>query len=417
MALPLPRVVADIGPGGGILGARNAINAFRQNQSAADYAPYTNYANAASKLAYSNMLPYQVQATVMSNPMMWMALKDDPQALRALMSNFKNSIPQGNNIFGDINLPKPQSMGQNPFSGGLFDMIKNIVTKGNPFVNQYPQNMAMQNQQGQNVMPQMPIQGQSQGQGSPLVPATQGGMQGILGKQTAPYVTAPYKPGSLIQDPNNPTGTISVPTNETTTAAQNAIAAVERVTPQLQELADAAAPFMSFEGKITNQIERFKNALNPASKNPGKLPTQYAKFNSLIQSAPESLVKSYGLRPTNETIERMQKVIEPYFGETPDQYKQRILKQLQSLKEEQGGVSKKTISQGFNLNENSPSSKVSTVNKKSWPANKEAVNENQLEGQALPAGTIWMIRPDGMKVPVHKSQESVAKNKYNFRGV
>lgn len=51
----------------------------------------------------------------------------------------------------------------------------------------------------------------------------------------------------------------------------------------------------------------------------------------------------------------------------------------------------------------------------SWPANKEAVNEKEVEGKTPPKGTIWMIRPDGMKVPVHKENVEHAINKYNYR--
>ena len=54
--LPLPRVVADVGPGGGIPTALNALNVLQgqgyANQIArsnAEYAPYTNYANAHAK--------------------------------------------------------------------------------------------------------------------------------------------------------------------------------------------------------------------------------------------------------------------------------------------------------------------------------------------------------------------------------
>lgn len=46
-----------------------------------------------------------------------------------------------------------------------------------------------------------------------------------------------------------------------------------------------------------------------------------------------------------------------------------------------------------------------------------AVNESDVEGQASPEGTIWMIRPDGMKVPVHKENVRIAVEKYKFKPV
>ena len=112
--------------------------------------------------------------------------------------------------------------------------------------------------------------------------------------------------------------------------------------------------------------ERGKNFLNPKSKHPGILPTQYAEYKSLIQSAPEALVKSYGLRPTNETIDRMQKVIEPIFGETKEQYKDRIIKQLESIKNEQIAISSKQLSHGFNVEGGKDSTKTPSSSSKKF---------------------------------------------------
>jgi hypothetical protein len=53
----------------------------------------------------------------------------------------------------------------------------------------------------------------------------------------------------------------------------------------------------------------------------------------------------------------------------------------------------------------------------SWPMNKDAINEDKVQGQVPPKGTAWMIRPDGMKVPVHQSNIQMAKDQYKFREV
>ena len=116
----------------------------------AQYAPYTAYADAASKIAYANMLPYQIQATIMSNPMLWMALKDNPQAMQSMMSNFANSIPKGNNIFGGVNLPNPQQTTGNSLLGMLVNRIS-----GN---SQNPMQQAHQEQVNENnITPEMNI--------------------------------------------------------------------------------------------------------------------------------------------------------------------------------------------------------------------------------------------------------------------
>jgi len=358
---PMPNVVPDATPGGPVVASMNALQDLQQNKYGTDikkaeaqYAPYTEYANALSKIAYANMLPYQTQATVMSNPMTWMALKDNPDAIKAMMENFSNSIPRGNQLTNGMTIPFPN---QNKGNENVFSSLINKLMGNDQSQSQMQQNMpsAQSNNDQQNNPFQASQIPSSQGNVaqpsySPLVPATNSGMAGVIGKQTAPYVEQVHKPGTLFLDSN--TGDlVSTPTETTVTAAQNSINAAKRVIPQLKRISELAAPFMSAEGKVQNQYERMKNLFFPDSKNPGKLPTQYAKLQSTLQSAPEALVKAYGLRPTNETIERMQKVIEPYPGETGTQYQQRILDELQSIYNEQISVSQNQIAQGFNVSD------------------------------------------------------------------
>lgn len=74
MALPLPRVVADVGPGGPLVTSnlgRNALTASNlENQIKgvqAQYAPLTTQAEAASKLAYANLMGPQFMAKLFGN--------------------------------------------------------------------------------------------------------------------------------------------------------------------------------------------------------------------------------------------------------------------------------------------------------------------------------------------------------------
>ena len=75
MALPLPRVVADVGPGGGLVTAMGGINALnnalhttRFNKVKADYAPLSIPAQAYSQLAYANAVAPQFLAKILNNP-------------------------------------------------------------------------------------------------------------------------------------------------------------------------------------------------------------------------------------------------------------------------------------------------------------------------------------------------------------
>ena len=51
-------------------------------------------------------------------------------------------------------------------------------------------------------------------------------------------------------------------------------------------------------------------------------------------------------------------------------------------------------------------------------AGNRSINDNdQNQGEVPPEGTIWMVRPDGKKVPVHTDNIDIAKSKYNFKEV
>ncbi len=354
MALPLPRVVPDVGPGGRVWDVfknlTSGANELAAGQSAAQYAPYTNYANALSKIAYANLLPYQIQSTIMSNPLIWQAFKDKPEALNAMLSNFMNTIPQATQGASSIGMPKPDQMG-----GGL---LANIFGRDKQQEFQPKMIGGLDNSESVNPELQQPANPFGiQREGSPLLPSTEGGIAGISGRMTAPNITSPFKGGSLIENPQRPGEAISIPTESTKTAFQSSINAAERVAPQLERIADLAGPFLSLKGMADNQVDRVLNLVDPAGQR--KLPAQYAKYQSILKAAPEALVKSYGLRPTNETIHRMQQIIEPYTGETKEQYKERILDQLKAIQEEQVAIPSRQLERGFELSKNRKEENIS----------------------------------------------------------
>lgn len=448
MALPLPQTVPNVGPGGGIPTALGALNALStqnlQNKilgAQAQYAPYTTYADAASKLAYANMLPYQVQATVMSNPMMWMALKDNPDAIKALMSNFQKSIPQGNNIFGNVNMPAPGQ--QN--AGGSGNLLSNFIGD-NPLGNLLSQITGGGNQPANNALQSgnLPINGSAAPSNnltappartqqanlssdiSAVNPAVGGSTAGIVGKETTPYYEQAAKPGENVVNPQ--TGqVISVASPRTVTATQQQLLAAKRVEPQLDRIADEWSDFMDVPGiaKLAGQKvgeafrvspETLKSFGIPVDSN---LSSKYAKAKATTLTAPESLVKAYGLNATNETLERLEKVIEPQWGESKESYKNRIMQQLAEIKNEQVEQSKQMLGGGINLTPqaNQLPAQPTQLNSAAWPSKKSPINADELEGQMPPKETVWMVRPDGKQVPVHLSNVDTAKQKYNFRGI
>lgn len=84
MALPLPKVVSDIGPGGGLVTAMRGINALAddllQNEITgvkAQYAPMSTEADVASKLAYARLVGLQPIGQLLKNPDAFSSLSED----------------------------------------------------------------------------------------------------------------------------------------------------------------------------------------------------------------------------------------------------------------------------------------------------------------------------------------------------
>lgn len=361
MALPLPRVVADVEPGGPLVTSMRGMNALTQSNlenqiksAQAKYAPYTTYADAASKLAYANMVPWQIQATVLSNPLLWSALKDNPGAIQSMLQNFTQSVPKGNQIFGGVQMPAPNMQRSNGLMGMLMDKLTGGSNQQNPMQEMTSPAMGgMGGASGAN-----PLAPSSMG-GPALLPSSQGGVAGAMAKMTAPYTQSPYSSGSLIPDPNNPSGAISVPTSKMGTTIQTQLLAAKRVEPQLERIANEWAPFMDLKGKgklIGSQIGNFFGSSLPKGTlekiglpTDSTLPSQYAKAKSTTLTAPEALIKAYGLNATNETLDRLQQAIEPLVGENKSGYKTRIKNILEEIRQDQMAQSQQALGGGFNI--------------------------------------------------------------------
>src|SRR5690349_1453047 len=101
MALPLPRVVPDTGPGGGLVTAMGGMNSLANdmilrkiNQIKAQYMPLTTQAEAASKLAYANLMGPQFLAKLLGNDSA-IANMGDANAKAALQKAFAAGMGGG----------------------------------------------------------------------------------------------------------------------------------------------------------------------------------------------------------------------------------------------------------------------------------------------------------------------------------
>ena len=127
MVLPLPKVVADVGPGGPLVTSLLGTNALTKSnfenvikQSEAEYAPYTNYANAASKIAYSQFVGPQAIASIINNPATRGMFTRSQYT--ALANAFANQVK--NPAMTMANLPVPSQ--QRP--GGILGLV-NFIAK------------------------------------------------------------------------------------------------------------------------------------------------------------------------------------------------------------------------------------------------------------------------------------------------
>jgi hypothetical protein len=115
MALPLPRVVSDVGPGGPLVtsmrGANALLNDIYGNQikeSEAQYAPWTNYANNASKMAYAQFVGPQAIAGMLNNPNARGMFT--PEQYNQLASAFAQQVGPGNAL-GNMPVPGGRNQG------------------------------------------------------------------------------------------------------------------------------------------------------------------------------------------------------------------------------------------------------------------------------------------------------------------
>jgi hypothetical protein len=178
MALPLPRVVPDVGPGGGLVTAMGGINKLSNdmilrkiNEIKKQYMPLTTQAEAASKLAYANLMGPQFLAKLLGNDSA-IANMGDSQAKQALQQAVNAGMGGGNasNIFAQMQ-QQSQGPGQklgNSLSNFFADKLKGVFGgQGQPGMGQMP-GMGQPQQQAPQQMPQM--QNDAEQQSAPMAP-------------------------------------------------------------------------------------------------------------------------------------------------------------------------------------------------------------------------------------------------------
>lgn len=333
MRFPLSKTVPDVGPGGGIVTAMNGMNALANNM--------LNTQLTGVKAQYA---PYQAMTNALTNPMLWMAIKDNPSAQNAVLQNLQNVV--GGMGTGMGSGQPHQSLIDKVVSGigNVFDGSPTSSSSGNALNNPPQTSDSSQPSDGT--------------QNSPLLPSQGGIGNAISGKMSAGYVQSPYPSGALITDPSGQPR--SVPTGGTVDASQTAISAIDRVQPMLKEVISDAPKFLQ-TGKIgkldatgvLNSAEQYFGGLGGVPdyliKKMGMTKQDVSDYNNWkanIANASESVMKGLNLPQNADSLSLIKGILTPTLGEDGKGYASRVQRQL-SLLEMQKQQNQQFISQGF----------------------------------------------------------------------
>lgn len=125
MALPLPKLLADMPEGGRLIGNANQMNALTKQALENQYYGLTARANAGSKMAYQQLMGPQFIAKLLGNPDLVGNLTEGQKG--NAVSDVYNAGMGGASNNAIANSPGQGSEGG---SSGLLGMLKNVLTKG-----------------------------------------------------------------------------------------------------------------------------------------------------------------------------------------------------------------------------------------------------------------------------------------------
>lgn len=206
MALPLPRVVSDVGPGGPLVTAQNALYQNAIARAQAQYAPITTLADAASKMTYSNLMGPQYLAKLFGHPDVVANMTNDqqkniPSQLANAGLGVSGSNAGGSNVgINALNqafmqaLSNANQSSQNPLTA-IVNNVKNAFGIGDN----------SQNTGSQNALNNVPTNQGYPARAPQPSPALQNYYDQHPGAQT--QVTSQLNPGSTTTLPSNQVAT------------------------------------------------------------------------------------------------------------------------------------------------------------------------------------------------------------------
>ncbi len=227
----------------------------------------------------------------------------------------------------------------------------------------------------------------------------------------------------------------SSPTPATAGAVQTSLITSERVAPYVKNLANTYEDSFGLLNNTKSVLEGIGSYLSGGAVKTPHL-SSGAQYQTNLVNAADGFLKELNLNNTTGNRESMERALQHSPGEAPDNYRGRI-NWLWNTIQERDEIGKKILAQGIMLNpaamhseqgrqqlenmaavadglDNKPKKVADPVG--SWPRNKEAINEREVEGRAAGHGMIWMISPDGEKEAVRTDRVAEAK-KHLFREV
>ncbi len=140
---------------------------------------------------------------------------------------------------------------------------------------------------------------------------------------------------------------ISTPTSRQAFMDQQTIASVGRVIPQIDRILKTLPQFQKVSQRGAAYLQGVSNSLLGTDY---RLPSKLAEGKAALESAPEALLKAFGLNVTDQSMQMMQATVKPVQGESAEGYKHRIVEQLKEIKmfEDQ---SKGRLASGITLKE------------------------------------------------------------------
>ncbi len=219
--------------------------------------------------------------------------------------------------------------------------------------------------------------------------------------------------------------------------AQASIMATERVAPYIKTLYDGYDKTALGVKNTGSMVLEGVGSLASSGQTETPHLTALANQKVAVKAGAEGLIKDFQLNATGGNREALEDILKPTPLESVQGYKERLAWLYKNF-EERDEAGREALLKGIKLDKKSvftPEGReqLSTVSaiadgmdnkpKKtqdpvgSWPRNKEAVNEQDVEGRAAGHDMIWMVRPDGMKVQVLRQNIEYGKKQLKFREV